>query len=68
MGWGERGGEELGAVMCRVRILDVCKRGDGGDMRKGEQKSARDLLERAEMFVLCAALPCCGGHGLPRYP
>lgn len=46
----------MGAVMCRVRILDVCKRGDGGDMHKGEQKSARDLLERAEMFVLCAAL------------
>lgn len=46
----------MGAVMCRVRILDVRKRGDGGDVHKGEQKSARDLLERAEVFVLCAAL------------
>lgn len=59
----------MGAVMCRVRILDVCKCGDGGDMHKGEQKSATETSWRG-LRCLCSVLLCDAAVAVarPRYP
>lgn len=70
LGWGERGGGELGVVVCGVRTLDVCKHGNGGDMQKGESRTAATETSWRGLRCLWSALLCGGAVAVacPQYP